>query len=269
MRQFQRFDKGMLPRRNFEIMALEMDCERFDKNASSTAEKLLFSPTIMFMALPAVNGKAFNYIDGVFAVWLIVGVVLGRKRGMTKELLPTLKWIAIVVLAGLFYSPFSAFIFKSGNGAFQMLTSKYAAYIIIAFAVNLGFISIKQALGEKLSGSDFFGRAEYYLGMMSGLIHAACILVVLCAILNARVYSDAELAEEIQIQKKNFEDIRFPTYMSIQHAILIESYSGKLIRGYLSSVLIASGTEASNKPTETMGKKKEDELNSIMGPAKK
>ena len=112
----------------------------------------------MFMAmLPAINAKSFNYVDGVFAAWLIVGVILGRKRGMTQEFLPTLKWVATVVLAGLFYLPFSAFIFKNANGAFSLLATKIIAYIAIAFVVNLVFIWIKKAIGEKLSGSDILG----------------------------------------------------------------------------------------------------------------
>jgi uncharacterized membrane protein required for colicin V production len=223
----------------------------------------------MFMAmLPAINAKSFNYVDGVFAAWLIVGVILGRKRGMTQELLPTLKWVATVVLAGLFYLPFSAFIFKNANGAFSLLTTKIIAYIAIAFVVNLVFISIKQAIGEKLSGSDFFGRAEYYLGMTSGVVHAACILIVLVALMNSRVYSDAELAETAKIQKKNFEDISFPTYGSIQHAVLTESFSGKLIKGNLSRVLIASASD-NTPPPETPGKKKEDLIKEILGPVKK
>ena len=223
----------------------------------------------MFMLmLPAINGKAFNYIDGVFAVWLVVGVILGRRRGMTKELLPTLKWLGVVLLAGLFYLPASGFIFKNANGAFSLLTSKISAYVAIALGVNLIFLSVKQAIGEKLTGSDYFGRAEYYLGMISGFIHAACIIIVMIALMNARVYSDAELAEEIKIQKKNFEDIRFPTYISVQHAILKESFSGKLIKGNLYSVLIASGSDT-NKPPETAAKKKEDTINMILGPQKK
>ena len=226
----------------------------------------------MFMAtLPAISAKSFNlnYVDGVFAVWLIIGIFRGRKRGMTQELLPTLKWLGVVILAGLFYQPVSGLLFKYANGVFTHLTCNIIGYLLIAFAVNLIFLSVKQGIGEKLVGSDYFGRAEYYLGMMSGLIRFGCMIIVLCALMNSRIYTDAELSDMAKFQKKNFEDISFPTYGSIQHSVLKESFTGPFIREHLYKVMIASATDTNNKPPETIGKKREEQINSILGPAKK
>ena len=88
--------------------------ERFHKYASSRAGKLLLSPIIMIMAtLPARKAASFNFFDGAIGAWLIVGIIRGRKRGMTQELLPTLQWLGIVILAGLFYLPFSTYYFSN------------------------------------------------------------------------------------------------------------------------------------------------------------
>ena len=218
-------------------------------------------------ALPAFGGISYNYVDGIIIVWLIVGIILGRKHGMTQELLPTLKWLAIVVLAGLFYLPLSVVIFKNTAGAFSHLWADITAYFVIAFAINLVFIWIKEAIGEKLTGSDYFGRNEYYLGMLAGLIRYACIVVVLCAIMHSRVYTVAELADIEKAQKKSFEDIRFPTYPSVQYAILTESYTGRLIVDHLHPLLIASS--GPTKTAETSAKKTQDTINMILGPPKK
>jgi uncharacterized membrane protein required for colicin V production len=218
-------------------------------------------------ALPAFSGISFGYFDGVVVVWLLIGIFRGRKRGMTQELLPTLQWLAIVILAGLFYLPFSGVIFQNTAGALKQLWSNITAYVLIAFAIHLFFLWIKQSIGEKLAGSDLFGRNEYYLGMMAGLLRFACMIVVLCALMNSRVYTQAELAETEKMQKKNFEDIRFPTYGSIQHAILTESYAGRLIEGNLHCVLIASVSPG--KPAKTIAQKRQDTINAILGPPKK
>jgi uncharacterized membrane protein required for colicin V production len=218
-------------------------------------------------ALPVLSGISYGVFDGVVVVWLLIGIFRGRKRGMSQELLPTLQWLAIVILAGLFYSPFSVAIFQNTSGAFTHLWSNVTAYLLIAFAINLFFIWLKQTIGEKLTGSDLFGRNEYYLGMMAGLVRYACMLIVLCALMHSRVYTQAELAETEKFQKKSFEDIRFPTYGSIQHAVLSESYSGRLIQANLYRFLIAS--VSARNPAETIAQKRQETINEILGPPKK
>jgi hypothetical protein len=186
---------------------------------------------------------------------------------MTQELLPTLQWLAIVVLAGLFYLPFSGVIFQNTSGAFNILWSRLTAYLLIAFAIHLIFLWLNQSVGEKLTGSDYFGRAEYYLGMLAGLVRFACMLVVLCALMHSRVYTPAELAETEKMQKKSFEDIRFPTYGSVQHSILVESFTGRLLEDKLPRVLIAS--VSGGKPAQSIAKKRDDSINAILAPPKK
>jgi uncharacterized membrane protein required for colicin V production len=222
----------------------------------------------MFMAAsPAFNAASFGYFDIVVVVWLIVGIARGRGRGMTQEILPTMQWLAIMVLAGLFYFPLSAIIFQSTSGAFNHLWSRVAAYVLIAFAVHLVFVWLNQTMGEKLKGSDYFGRAEYYMGMLSGLVRFACIVVVLCALMHSRIYTKAELAETEKMQKKNFEDIRFPTYGSVQQAVLVESFTGRLIEDNLATVLITS--DSGRKPLEAFAKKQNDANNTIIASPKK
>lgn len=220
------------------------------------------------MLMAALSSTPVNYFDGVAIVWLLIGIVRGRKRGMTQELIPMLQWIAIVALAGLFYRPFSVIIIRSTSGAFSPLWSNLTAYVLIGFAVHLVFVWLKQNVGQKLSGSDVFGRAEYYFGMVAGLVRFACMLIAMCAVMNSRVYTQAELAETERMQQKNFEDVRFPTYGTIQHAILAESYTGQLIESNLSQFLITS--VAPPKPGgETLAQKQQDTINSIIGQPKK
>jgi uncharacterized membrane protein required for colicin V production len=223
----------------------------------------------MFMAaLPTVSTPPVNLFDGFVVIWLIVGIFRGRKRGMTQELLPTLQWMAIVVLAGLFYRPFSPIILQNTSGAFSRLWANVTAYVLIAFGIHLAYLWIKQLFGEKLTGSDCFGRAEYYLGMLAGLVRFACIIIVMCALMHSRFYTPAELAENENLQKKNLEGVRVPIYMTVQHAILMESFTGQFLDSKLHRLLIDSFSP-NKKTTESLARKKEDTINAILGPAKK
>ena len=104
--------------------------------------------------------------------------------------------------------------------------------------------------------------------MVAGFLRFACMIVVLCALMHARVYTPEELAENEKMQKKNFEDVRFPTYMSIQHTALTESFTGPLIESNLFRVMIVTSAPG-KKNAESMARKKEDTINAILGPVKK
>jgi uncharacterized membrane protein required for colicin V production len=224
----------------------------------------------MFMAGmgAALKGLTFNYFDGIIVLWLAIGIYRGRTRGMTQEVLPMFQWILIMVLAGFLYAPLASAIFHNTAGAFNKLWSNVTAYTLIGFAIHLFFVWLKSGVNDKLTGSDYFGGAEYSLGMMAGLLRFACIIVVMIALMNSRVYTQADLAEDAKAQKKSFEDIRFPTYMSVQYAILKESFTGRMVEAGLHPLLIASTT--ANKPAETLGQRRDDSsLNAILGAGKR
>jgi hypothetical protein len=77
------------------------------------------------------------------------------------------------------------------------------------------------------------------------------------------------MAQTEKIQKQNFEGIRFPTYGSIQHAVLFDSYSGRLVKNNLSQILIASTGPDLRAPKETIARKSEESINEIIGSPKK
>ena len=46
-----------------------------------------------------------GWVDLLVVILLTVGVLRGRKRGMSEELLDVIKWTLIVLVAGLLYEP--------------------------------------------------------------------------------------------------------------------------------------------------------------------
>ena len=219
------------------------------------------------IAQASLNNLGCNYIDLFVLAWLILGVFRGRKHGMSQELLPLTQWVAIVILCGMFYQPLAVVLKK--NTALDYLLANIFGYLIIAAGIRLVFAWLKKALGEKLVGSDLFGRYEFYLGMVAGAARFACMIVCVIAILNSRIVSQAEMEQTEKMQRQNFEGIRFPTYGSFQHAVLFESFSGRLVKSTLNNYLIASVTPESRGKRDSLAKKQEDQINDILGPSHK
>ena len=44
-----------------------------------------------------------NWFDLVFVAVLIFGLIRGRRNGLSRELLPMLQWIALVIVCGMGY----------------------------------------------------------------------------------------------------------------------------------------------------------------------
>lgn len=209
----------------------------------------------------------FDYFDGVALVWLIIGLLRGRKQGMSQELLPTFQWIGIVVLGGLFYRPLALFIRQ--YAPFDPLWANIFAYILIGFGVHLVYLWVKRAVGEKLVGSDLFGRSEYYLGMLAGVIRFACILIAFCALMNSRIVTQAELARTEKLQADNLSDIRLPTFGTVQQDVLFKSFTGHLVMDNLQPVLIASTTPTPKKKSDTIAQRNEHLIDEVLTGGKK
>jgi hypothetical protein len=178
----------------------------------------------------------FDYFDIVIVDWLIIGLLWGRKKGMSQELLPLLQWVGIVTEAGLWYEPFGAVIHH--NTFFSLLWSNITAYVLIAAGVHLICLWFKQMLGVKLVEGNYFGRAEFYLGMTAGAIRFACMILAGLALMNSRVVTAEELASTEKFQKENFSDIRFPTFGQFQQDVLFRSFAGNWVRSNLKSVVM-------------------------------
>jgi uncharacterized membrane protein required for colicin V production len=217
--------------------------------------------------LPALGRLNVNYVDLIVAAWLIIGLMYGRKQGMTQELLPTVQWLAIVMVAGLFYLPLSVLIRQYAH--FEILWSNIFGYLLIAFGIHLVYLWIKHLIHQKLIGTDMFGRAEYYMGMVAGVVHFACMLILVCALMNSRIITKAERAKTEKAQSDAFSDIRFPTYGSIQQAVLFESFTGSLIESNLNTVLITSVAPKPVAKGETLKQQQERLVNEILEGRKK
>jgi uncharacterized membrane protein required for colicin V production len=212
----------------------------------------------------AADGR-FNYFDVFVVVWLLIGVLRGRKRGLSQELLPTVQWLGIVVAGGLLYAAISPYVHQYTQ--FSILSSNIFAYVLIALGVHLIYLWFKQMLAAKLVEKDPFGRAEFYLGMMAGVVRFGCMILVALALMHARLITDTELAQTEKFQEAWFSDIRFPTYGEFQRDVLYKSFTGRLVETNLNPILIVSVNGPAPKPQkkgESIAQKKNQEIDDIL-----
>ncbi|MBN2507664.1 MAG: CvpA family protein [Verrucomicrobia bacterium] len=177
-----------------------------------------------------------NWVD--IAVFLLVlgGVLRGRARGMSRELLDMAQWLLVLVLAAVVYEPGGRWL--SEVTLMGLLSGYVGAYGLVVVLVILGFSLLRGQLGEKLSQRDTFGKGEFYLGMAAGGFRHLCMLLVCLAFLNARYFTPQELQAQQRFQMDNYGHTYFPTLGGIQNQVFERSCSGRLVRDYLPAVLI-------------------------------
>ena len=186
-----------------------------------------------------------NWFDVVVVLVLGFGLFRGRRNGMSKEILPLFQWLAVVLVSGLFYPLLAPLLARLAG--LDSLTGNLLAYVILALAVFLIFSVVKRTLGLRLFGSNLFGGAEYYLGMPSGLIRFACMLIFALAFLNARHYTSAQIEAGNNFQTNTFGSNLFPDLYTVQDQVFNKSFTGPYIRNYL-GVLLIEPTLVGSKP---------------------
>jgi uncharacterized membrane protein required for colicin V production len=205
----------------------------------------------------------FNWFDGIVLALLVVGCLRGRKRGMSEELLSLCQWLAIVVVSSLYCEWFSGQFLRIAG--MPPTWAKLIAYSLILVGNILAIALLKKAVGEKLVGSDLFGRLEYYLGILAGMTRYACMIIAFMAVMNIPYYSPQEIAATRKENKDIYGNVNLPSFMETQIDILHQSYTSKLVKENLGTLLIKPAYSSEPvKKIENIGKRSEREINRIM-----
>lgn len=177
-----------------------------------------------------------SWVDLVIVSVLIVGMVRGRKRGISEELLDMLKWVFIVLVGAFAYGPLGDLM--ADLTPFSHYSCYVAVYGLVLVSGLVLFSSIKTAVGEKIVASDAFGDGEYYLGVFAGAFRYSLIILVILNFINARHYEPHEANARVQSQMKNFGMVFF-TMPQFQEEIFKHSFLGRQVDDYLSFFMIA------------------------------
>jgi uncharacterized membrane protein required for colicin V production len=198
------------------------------------------------------SSLGFNVFDLVLIAVLAFGFWRGRRNGMSKEALPTVKWLVIVAAGTLGYAFVGHLLIQYGviksvfGNMFKQQTAAYvAAYLTIALVVFIIFSYIKRAFKEKLDGDSPFGNSEYYLGMLAGTVRYACMMVFFLALLNAPVYTLADINARQEFNNRwfggglqGYSGDFIPSIDEVQAGVFKDSLLGPQIKNNLSVLLI-------------------------------
>jgi uncharacterized membrane protein required for colicin V production len=201
---------------------------------------------------PVARQMTIGWFDGVVVIVLAFGIYRGRRNGMSKEFLPLLQWLILVTLCTFLYPTVGQLFMNLFQ--WSKLTAYVWGYLAPAFVVLLIFGFLKKKYMEKMGQSSAFGGSEFYLGMLSGLVRAVCILIVVLALLNAPVYTQAEIDAHAAYIKQNlgggmYSGDYVPDLQEVQEQILKDSTSGSFVKNNLGFLLINSGSSsAPEKP---------------------
>jgi len=126
-------------------------------------------------------------------------------------------------------------------------------YLLLAFVVVLVFMFLKWLLASRLGDKGLFGGGEYYLGMLSGMIRFACMLLAVLALLNAPVYTAQDIKKHEAYVKQWFggglySGNYFPSLYTIQGQIFTKSFAGPYIKDYLGPLLIETAPPPAPAP---------------------
>ena len=199
----------------------------------------------------------FGWFDVVLLAVIALGFFRGRKNGMTKEVLPMFQWLTTVLVCGLGYEMVGQMFLNAAK--LDVLSAYLAGYLSLAFLVFLLFVVLKKMLMPRLTGSNFFGSMEYYLGTASGIIRFVCLLFFALALLNAPYYTTADIAAKKAYNARTFgggmkgySGDFFPSVQSVQESIFRGSFTGPYIHEYLGVLLInTASVNAFKAPAKT------------------
>jgi hypothetical protein len=155
--------------------------------------------------------------------------------------MPLFQWLTLILASGMGYTLFAptyANTVGTGKAASAML-----GYCTLALATWLVFYVLRGIFVPRLTGSNFFGGGEYYLGMVSGMIRFTCMLVAALALLNAPFYTPAEIkAHNAYVQRwfggGMYSGNYFPTVENVQEQVFKTSFTGPYLKNYLGTLLI-------------------------------
>ena len=177
-----------------------------------------------------------GWFDALVIALIVVGFFRGRKRGMSEEFPLLVQWVVILAGGALLHRPVGEFISNStGMGKLFWFVT---IYVLWALTVKGVVTWIVRAKGDQLNLADNFGKAEYPLGIMAGMIRFVLVTLFAMALLNARLYTSTELKAMAKFQQDNFGDISLPTISSIQAAVFRNSLVGKVVKDKAELVLI-------------------------------
>jgi len=209
-------------------------------------------------------GLSIGWVDFLTLLVICVGILRGRKRGLSEELLDTTMWVTIIVAGAFLYRVMGKFFIQ--KPLLSLLSYYMMSYILVAIGVKIVFVLIKRKFGQKLVESDMFGRLEFYGGMMAGTVRFLCMFLFVLSLLHAPYYSEEYWAKRAKEVDYNYGSDFFPHPCKIQRSVFQNSFTGKNAQKYLSILMIeqTDGAATAIRDDNSLAKRNERKIDQIM-----
>lgn len=213
----------------------------------------------------SIGSFPISWVDFLTIIVLLVGIVRGRKRGLSEEFLDMTQWLIIIVAGAFLYKDLGRTL--NQKPLFSLLTYYIISYIVIALGVKIVFVLLKRKVGQKLMEGDIFGRFEFYGGMAAGAVRFACAYFFVLSLLHAPYYSAEYLAKRAKEVDYNYGSDFFPHPCKIQKTVFQNSLTGQGAEKYLAILLIeqTSGDGKALRSENSMARRNERAIDAIMG----
>lgn len=205
----------------------------------------------------------FSWFDFVTVIMLGAGIWVGRRRGMSAELLDLLVWSGVVGLGALTNPGFGRWLVV--NVHFSTGTSYVLAYLLVMSTVLFLGFAVRRWIGAKLVSADTFGRMEYYLGMVAGAVRFLLMLLAVLAVLHGPYISQEELSKKIEAQRRDLGEIYFPPFGQIQRNIFKDSLTGRMVEKHLYAVLVDTKGKGGAGPSDNIYRSRERDVDAAGG----
>ncbi|KZX94464.1 MULTISPECIES: CvpA family protein [unclassified Sulfitobacter] len=125
--------------------------------------------------------EGFTLIDGVVALVIVTSALLAYGRGLVRELMAIVGWIAAAILAFLFapqVEPLVREIPVVGEFLADSCELSVIGAFAIVFAIALIIVSLFTPLFSSLVQRSIFGGADQALGFIFGVIRGVLLVAI-------------------------------------------------------------------------------------------
>ncbi len=150
-----------------------------------------------------------NVIDVVIVLMILCAGVVGLKRGVFKELVMTVGYLFLFVIAFLLKNPIADFLsmnlpfFKFGGNFEGLVSLNIILYQLIAFIIIFAILgvvfnivlTITKALEKLLDFTIILGAISKLLGFVVGLIEGYILMYIVCLFLCCPLFNQTVVAE--------------------------------------------------------------------------
>lgn len=156
-----------------------------------------------------------NIVDLIIILIVITGILIGYKRGFTKELVCFCKFAFSLIIAFLFKNPLSKLMYENlpffkfggffkGISALNIILYEFIAFLLVLLIIMIVFriLMVVTTIFEKiLNATIILGIPSKILGMILGAIHYFLIIFVTLFIISLPMLNTKKLIENSLLSK--------------------------------------------------------------------